>query len=108
VQRLKMQSKQVSFADTRSVRKWTALLCLLLAGMACTAQALHSHPDDLAGGAKHCAACQVAHAAARVAPVAHSLVHLTSTALVGLFPSPTIKHGPDSFPLFCRPPPDRH
>jgi hypothetical protein len=100
-----MRSKQAHLVRFGSIRRWTAIVCLLLAGIACAAQAFHSHPDDLAGDARHCAACQVAHAPARIAPVAHLFVHRTITAFVGTFARPDLQQGPDSFPLFCRPPP---
>jgi hypothetical protein len=100
-----MQSKKANLAGLAPVRQWTALVCLLLVGVACGVQVLHSHSGDLAGDVKHCAACQVAHAPARVSPIAHFLVPITSTIFVGSSARSGCQQGPDSYPLFCRPPP---
>lgn len=100
-----MQSKKANFVGVAPVRQWTALVCLLLIAITCAVQVLHSHSGDLAGDVKHCAACQVAHAPARVSPIAHLLVPITSAIFVGSSASSGCKQNLDSFPLFCRPPP---
>jgi hypothetical protein len=100
-----VKSKQTNFARMSSAKRWAVLLCLLLAGMAIVAQAFHLHPNELAPDAKHCTICQVAHAPAQVATVAHVALGLTATAFFrfskDLSPKPILT----SVSLFSRPPP---
>jgi hypothetical protein len=97
--------KNTNLDPVSSARRWTAILCLLLVGLVATAQAVHYHPNELANEAKHCSICQVAHASAQVGPVAQLAVNLTITAFVVHSPDVDPKPVPDTFSLFCRPPP---
>jgi hypothetical protein len=103
--RHRVKSKQTNFARMSSAKRWAVLLCLLLAGMAIIAQAFHLHSNELAPDAKHCTICQVAHAPAQVATVAHVALGLTTTAFFrfseDLSPKPILA----SVSLFSRPPP---
>jgi hypothetical protein len=100
-----MNTKQINSLLPSPARRWLVLLCLLLVTIAVAAEAVHSHPHNLASDAKHCATCQVAHAPAQVAPVAHLDVVLTDAACHPLSGNPDPKQGSDAFALFCRPPP---
>jgi hypothetical protein len=100
-----MNTKQTNSLRPSPVRRWTAVVCLLLVGIAIGAEAFHVHPHDPLSDAKHCATCQVAHAPAQVAPVAHLDVVLTDAAFHSLSENPDPKQGSDAFALFCRPPP---
>ena len=100
-----MKSQQASSRNPSIAKRWAVVSCLLLVGLAITAQAFHLHPNDLADDAKHCAVCQVAHAPVQVAPVAQLNFALSTKVLFSLSPDPDPKQGEDSFSLFCRPPP---
>lgn len=100
-----MRFKNSNPGQFSSATRWIAILCLLLVGLVAAAQAVHYHPNELANEAKHCTICQLAHASAQVGPVAQLSVGLTTTAFVVHSPDVDPKPVPDTFSLFCRPPP---
>jgi hypothetical protein len=100
-----VKSKQTNFAHLYPARHWVVLACLLLVTFTVAAQALHAHADELSGDAKDCAICQVAHATVQVTPVAQLNLNFTAAISLSFSADPDPKQGPDSFSLFCRPPP---
>jgi hypothetical protein len=100
-----VKSKETNFARMSSAKRWAVLLCVLLVGMAIAAQAFHLHPNELANDAKHCTICQLAHAPAQVATVAHVALGLTTTAFFKFAKDPGPKPILASVSLFSRPPP---
>lgn len=103
--RRKVRSKEDNLGQLSPVQRWTLAICLLLVTIAVAGQTLHSHQDELSADARHCTICQVAHTAAQVAPVAPVAVTLTTTSFLISSVASDPKQGPDSFSLFCRPPP---
>jgi hypothetical protein len=97
--------KKTNPGSLSSVKRWTVVACLLLIAFVTAAQVLHSHPDGLANEARHCTVCQVAHAPANVGLVAQLAVGFTVTAFLSYSADIDPKPLPDSFSLFCRPPP---
>jgi hypothetical protein len=100
-----VRSKQSRMPDFSPALRWAAVLCLLLIGIAATAQALHSHPNELAGDAKHCATCQIAHAPAKVGPVFELVSRPAATVFLVSLSKCQPKALFASFSLFSRPPP---
>jgi hypothetical protein len=91
--------------DVSPAFRWAVLLCLLLVGIAVAAQALHSHTNELAGDAKHCATCQIAHAPANVGLVFQLVSRPAATVFLVSLSRCQLKTFLTSFYLFSRPPP---
>src|SRR5215472_12828024 len=97
--------RHANFGSLSSVTRWTAVLCLLLLGLVAAAQAVHYHPNELKNDARHCTICVVAHASTQTGPVAPLFVTLATSAFVVHSNDADPKLVPDTFSLFCRPPP---
>jgi hypothetical protein len=102
---LAMRARRVDSARLSPAIRWTAVICLLLVGTALVVSALHLHPNDLGNDAKHCTACQVAHAPMHAVSPVHILFGLTATAFFAVSAQPSPKTFLTAFSLFSRPPP---
>jgi len=102
--KVSMQVK-LTQARIRTSGRLLVFLCLALLSFTATAQVLHSHPDQLAGTAKHCPICPVLHS---VAPLTHSVqldFSFHTTAYLTGCSNPQHHAVEALFALFSRPPP---
>jgi hypothetical protein len=97
--------KNANPGSLSAIKRWTAVLCLLLAGLVAAAQAVHYHPNELANDARHCTICQLAQASAQTGPAAQLFVSLAVSGLVVHSDDAAFRPVPDTFSLFSRPPP---
>ena len=97
-----------SHSEALSLRRGTAVVCVLLVGLVFAAEAMHSHPLVAAGKvgspASHCSLCVVAHGTAPAAAMA--LLHLSSSThyLVAAATALCVSRT-EIIQLFVRPPP---
>lgn len=100
-----MHVSRIQQTHRNSTFRWLVVVCLALVAITATAQAVHYHPDQVAGAASHCSLCLVMHSAVAVTHSAEISFSFQTSTYLPMSEDSQRQSASTSFALFSRPPP---